>query len=78
MSEMTYGVRPDEVVWPEGHDVERHIASGTGWDYAPGERGGGKVPERNPWKQDPPWENPASDGIGLLLDDPTGDPFPGG
>ncbi|WP_373045084.1 hypothetical protein [Vulgatibacter sp.] len=68
MSEMTYGILQDEVAWPAGKDgeVERHIASGTGWDYEPGERGGGFVPDRNPWKEDPPYENPAQDGTGLL------------
>lgn len=66
MSELTYGILPEEVAWPSGHRTERHIASGSGWDYAPGERGGGKVPARNPWKQDPPYENPAQDGTGVL------------
>lgn len=62
------GVLPDEVVWPE--DTLRvdptHIASGSGWDFHRDERGGGSVPERNPWREDPPHDNPAQLGIGLL------------
>lgn len=56
------GISRDEVVWPE-REVELHIASGSGWDVAPGERGGGKVPDRNPWREDPPFKNPAQDGV---------------
>ena len=64
MSEMTYGITPDEVV-PSPDRVERHIASGSGWEK-PGGRGGGSVPAHNPWRRDRPNENPASNGIGLL------------
>jgi hypothetical protein len=68
MSEMTYGIRPDEAWYPNPrrHAAERHIASGSGWDYGPGERGGGHVPERNPWRDDSTFDNPAQQGIGLL------------
>ncbi len=68
MSKMTYGIRRDEVRWPNPrrHAVEKHIASGSGWDYEPGARGGGRVPARTPWRDDPAYENPAQDGTGLL------------
>ena len=64
MSEMTYGIRPDEAQIPEDR-VERHISSGTGWEK-PGGRGGGMVPAANPWKQNPATWNPAQGGVGLL------------
>jgi hypothetical protein len=57
----TFGIRREEVVWPE-RGVERHIASGSGWDDRPGERGGGRVPARNPWREDRHVKNPAQDG----------------
>jgi len=68
MSDITYGIRKDEVSYPNPrrNAPERHIASGSGWDYGPDERGGGRVPARNPWREDPPFENPAQDGTGLL------------
>jgi len=68
MVDATQGVLPDEVIWSD--DVQRvdptHIASGSGWDFRRDERGGGYVPERNPWLEDPPYEDPARAGIGLL------------
>jgi hypothetical protein len=64
MSELTWGIRPDEAARPSDR-VERHIASGSGWEE-PGGRGGGRVPAVNPWKASRPTENPAQDGVGLL------------
>jgi len=60
--ERTHGVLPDEVVRPADR-VVRHIASGSGWERA---RGGGRVPERNPWREDRRNANPAQEGIGLF------------
>lgn len=58
---LTYGVRRDEVAWPE-RPIPRHLASGSGWERS---RGGGRVPARNPWKEDPHVPNPAQDGSRL-------------
>lgn len=77
MAERRFGIRRDEVVWPDGRYIERHISSGSGWDSKPGQRGGGFTPERNPWKRDRPWQNPASSGVGILVPNPHGDPFQG-
>lgn len=64
MGEFTYGVRREEVAWPE-RQIPRHLASGSGWER-PGGRGGGRVPARNPWKEDPHLPNPAQDGSTLV------------
>lgn len=66
MSELTFGVRKEEVVRHYDHLTERHIASGSGFDGRAEARGGGRVPARNPWREDPAFANPAQDGIGLL------------
>lgn len=63
MGEFTFGIRRDEVAWPERR-VPRHIASGSGWED-PAKRGGGRVPDRNPWKESPHLPNPAQDGSSL-------------
>lgn len=60
MSEMTFGILPQEVTPTEA--VTPHIASGSGWEEW---RGGGSVPAVNPWRRDPPYKNPAQDGIGV-------------
>jgi hypothetical protein len=61
MGEFTEGVRPEEVVWPDP-PVPRHMASGSGWER---HRGGGRVSDRNPWKEDPHIPNPAQDGSSI-------------
>jgi hypothetical protein len=62
MSEFTSGIRPEEVA--PTTIVPRHIASGSGWEEW---RGGGSVPADNPWRRDPPYKNPAQDGIGQVM-----------
>ena len=66
MAKYPYRVRRAETAWPDDHRVERHIASGSGWEQPGTDRGGGSVPARNPWRSHGTFDNPAQLGIGKL------------